>query len=533
MVIKSSSKNQMIDNYQSSNSVVTRFAPSPTGKLHIGGLRTALFAYLLAKNKEGKFYLRIEDTDSTRSSDSYAQQLINCLKWAGINWDDEVIYQSTRINYYKKHIDKLLQTDYVYRCFEDQKSSGDLTKVINNKKQKPYKKTGYRSPSRDLTADQIAKNLKDNKKFTIRVKMPLSGCVQLADQLRQDLITYQYKDLDDFIIVKSDGMPTYHLAHVLDDMDLGVTDVLRGNEWIPTFAVHDFLWKALSKKMPRYYHLPLILSQYGGKVSKRDSSNNQELVILDDIINKHYLPEALINYVALLGWSYQDRDFFTKQELIKYFDCRKINVSSAKHSQKKMDFISNKYIQNLDKNKYRQLVTQYFKSHGPEYLITDFKDVDLTNLNNLVVLSELYQSRLNNLAMLDRYLEFYHVLLAKKKDYSEKKIKQIYLDEFIANEEFKPDDLICSLKISKNLIVNYNFANDAKNSNLFQEFKKLAKNHNKHLSYFLKPLRISITRIASTPSIAKIVQIIASNLGSGVIHSRLDHDVKILQSEIP
>ena len=280
--------------------VRTRFGPSPTGFLHIGGLRTVLFDFLFTKSQGGKLILRIEDTDQKREVEGAAEKLIDILSWVGIKFDEGLniggkygpYIQSQRLDIYKKHIEELLKLNGAYQCFCTPER---LTKMREDqqKKKLPPK---YDRACRDLSEDEVNKKIKAGEKFVIRQKLPLEGEIKVYDKLKGE-IKFKAKDLDDHVLIKSSGIPTYQFANVVDDHEMEITHVLRGDEWIASFPKNILLYEAFGWKPPKFIHLPLVLDKNGGKLSKRQGD-----VAVEYFREKGYLPEALINFCALLGW---------------------------------------------------------------------------------------------------------------------------------------------------------------------------------------------------------------------------------------
>ena len=518
--------------------IVTRFAPSPTGKLHIGGLRTALFAYLLAKSKNGKFYLRIEDTDKKRSDHKYTQDIMHCLRWAGLNWDDSAVIQSHNQDYYQIYIDQLLKSKHAYYCFCIEKNTSNCS-ASSSSSFIQTNQSKQNCQCRHLDRDYIDKKLANNRNYPIKIKLPETGSVELIDGLRTHPIRYLYKDLDDFIIVKSNGVPTYHLAHILDDHALKVTDVLRGNEWIPTYPVHHFISTILFEKTPRYYHLPLILSKHGGKLSKRKSFSD-EITNVSDLKNQGFLPEAIINYVALLGWSYHNQEFFSLEEMLQKFDISSVSISGAQYNRKKLNSISNHYFKKLTNDQFEKQVTDYFRSNP--ILIDNstkaLKNSELITNNHLTILlrlSKLYQSRLTYLNELTNYLQFYPDLLdnyqkKKSEKKSEKKSDQIYnLYKTNLQIQYK-NQLAQTIKYLNTCIEVLNTEPD--DLEFIAKIKTIAKDNDLQLSDYFKPLRLSITGNISSPSISKIISILIKSLGKKSIVCKIDAHIEILTKQL-
>ncbi|MFA5126518.1 MAG: glutamate--tRNA ligase [Patescibacteria group bacterium] len=348
--------------------VRTRFAPSPTGSLHIGGLRTALFDYLLAKKHRGNFILRIEDTDQTREIKGATEELISVLNKVGLNPDEGVVLdknqklhdfgkcgpytQSQRLSLYRTAAEKLVEQNQAYYCFCSNERLAKLREEQQAKKQVPK----YDGHCRNLSKDEALKKIKNGQAAVVRFKIPEYTLVEATDLVYGD-IKVKSEDLDDFVILKSDGFPTYHLAHVVDDSAMKISHVIRGEEWLPSLPKHVLLFQALGYDLPIFVHLPLILNPDKSKLSKRQGD-----VAAEDFLAKGYLPEALLNYIALLGWNPgTDQEIFSLDQLIKSFSLEKINKSGAIFDSQKLQWLNAHYIKNIiaaNKKRYRDLIEE-------------------------------------------------------------------------------------------------------------------------------------------------------------------------------
>ena len=279
----------------------TRFAPSPTGYLHIGGLRTALFSYLWAKKNKGEFIIRIEDTDRARLIANADQELIDTLAKLGINSDVAIKHQSDRLALYQKASDKLIDNNNAYRCF----CSPERLDEMRTKQQKNKQVPKYDRHCLNLSKEEIDKKIVAGQKFVVRFKIPDNEIIVGQDAV-YGKISIKGQDLDDFVILKSNKFPTYHLASVVDDHDMRISHVIRGEEWMPSLPKHILIYEALKYALPTFVHLPLLLNPDKSKLSKRQGD-----VAVEDYLKKGYLIEALLNYVALLGWNPgNNKEFF-------------------------------------------------------------------------------------------------------------------------------------------------------------------------------------------------------------------------------
>jgi len=330
----------------------TRFAPSPTGYLHIGGLRTALFSYLWAKKNKGEFIIRIEDTDRERYIENADKQLIETLSKLTIKSDTEIKYQSNRLKLYQKAVDKLIDSGNAYKCF----CSPERLEKVREEQQKNKQVPKYDRHCLNLSEDEIQHRINNGEKFVVRFKIPDNQIVKAEDTV-YGKISVKADDLDDFVILKSNKYPTYHLANVVDDHDMRISHVIRGEEWLPSLPKHILIYQALKYDHPQFVHLPLLLNPDKSKLSKRQGD-----VAVEDYLNKGYLPEALINYVAFLGWNPgSDREFYLLEDLIKEFSLEKINKAGAIFNIDKLNWYNSEYIKRIisqNNKRFEQLVEQ-------------------------------------------------------------------------------------------------------------------------------------------------------------------------------
>lgn len=320
--------------------VRVRFAPSPTGYLHVGGLRTALYNFLFARRHNGKFILRIEDTDQSRKVEGAVENLVETLEWTGITFDEGPVkggdfgpyVQSERLSIYRKHAQDLIEKGHAYYCFCTAERLEEVRKVQVAAKLS----TSYDRRCRSLPRDVAEKRKeKEEESYVIRMKVPTDGEMSFNDEIR-GRVTIAYKVLDDQVIIKSDGFPTYHLAVVVDDSLMGITHVIRGEEWLPSTPKHILLYNYFGWDLPVFAHLPLLLNPDKSKLSKRQGD-----VAVEDYRKKGYLKEALINFVALLGWNPGDeREIFSMEELIEEFSLERVGKSGAVFNIEKLNWMN-------------------------------------------------------------------------------------------------------------------------------------------------------------------------------------------------
>jgi len=327
--------------------VATRFAPSPTGPLHIGGIRTALFNWLFSKNQNGIFHLRIEDTDKERSKEEYKQQIIQSLQWIGIKPDKEEYIQSTKVG---KHIEiskKLLEKGFAYKCYCTEKEIEE-EKTRAKQKKLPYI---YNRKCRDL------KDTPKNIDPVIRFKSKIEGNSILND-LVQGKVNIENSNIEDFIILRKDGTPTYNLSAAVDDKDMEITHIIRGDDHKMNTFKQMQIFERMNWKLPTYAHIPLIHTSEGKKLSKRDKAST-----LDDYKKIGIMPDALRNYLLRLGWSFQDKEIFTLEESIKHFNIEGIGKSPSKLDMSRILSMNEHYIKNMNENDLFDHLIKYFESY--------------------------------------------------------------------------------------------------------------------------------------------------------------------------
>ncbi|MDE6520660.1 MAG: glutamate--tRNA ligase [Ruminococcus sp.] len=344
------------------SNVVTRFAPSPTGFMHIGNLRTALYSYLVSKSQEGKFILRIEDTDQVRLVEGATDVILDTLKMTGIEYDGEPYVQSERLSIYKEYAEKLIASGNAYYCFCTQQRLDSL-KDENGI-------GGYDGHCRNLSEDEIKKNLANGVPYVIRQKMPDEGKTSYTDVVYGE-VEIDNSELRDQILIKADGFPTYNFCHVVDDYLMGVTHVVRGNEYLTSTPKYCLLYDAFGWERPTYVHLPLLMGKdENGNVSKL--SKRHGAVSFQDLVNDGYLPEAIVNYIALLGWCPKDsnQEFFTMDELKSAFSIDGLSKSPAVFDYEKLKWFNAEYIKKMPDDKYEEKALPIIEELCEDYINT-------------------------------------------------------------------------------------------------------------------------------------------------------------------
>jgi len=451
--------------------VATRFAPSPTGPLHIGGVRTALFNWLFSKNNKGKFYLRIEDTDKERSKDEFKEQIMHSLEWIGIEHDDKEYIQSKNIDKHKEIAKELLKKGFAYECYcseeeiEEQKNKAKKAKM-------PYI---YNRKWRDSKKLEIPKEVKP----VVRFKSKISGNSIVKD-LVQGEVNVSNSTIEDFVILRKDGTPTYQLCAVVDDHQMNITHIIRGDDHKINSFKQKQIYEAMGWKLPEFAHIPLIHSNSGKKLSKRDNAST-----LSDYIKIGILPEALRNYLLRLGWAHKDKEIFTLEESIKYFNLSGIGKSPSRIDMERILSINEHYIKNLDEK-------ELYK--------------------NLKIYAEKYKKKIE-----DKYeaslIKSIHFLKNKAK-----KLEDIYQNaEYILNKDIKilDEDLKLLDKMSKKIIKSFlkEFEN-IKNINkktLEKIIENLISVNNTNFKGVGQPLRIALTGSKFGPGIYDIILSLEKN----------------------
>ena len=448
--------------------VITRFAPSPTGSLHLGGARTALFNWLFAKNQDGKFLLRIEDTDLLRSKDEYKEQICESLKWLNLNWDDDIIYQSKNVFAHKKIANFLLEKGLAYKCYC---SVEDLKKEKEEalKKKIPYKYSGK--------CRNIKKTLGD--KFVLRIKTPETGLLKLKDKI-QGLVNVDYNNIEDFIILRSDNTPTYMLAVVVDDYTMNVSDVIRGDDHLTNTFKQIIIYNALEWKTPNFSHIPLIYGSDGSKLSKRHGAKS-----VLEYKKERFLPRALNNYLLRLGWGHKDKEFFSIDEAINLFNIKGVGKSPSKFDKIKLESVNTYYFKKLNNEQILNLLSPNYKHNDPK---------------KLLALIDLFKNRAENINDIEDGISY--MCSDGIEEYSDEALK-------IINSADKKIMLITIHKLEKISIWEAD--------NIQKIIKDAVKQNNLKMFDIAAPIRASITGKTFSPSIFLVLE----KLGKKVSIERL------------
>jgi len=444
--------------------VRTRFAPSPTGSLHLGGARTALFNWLFVRHNNGEFLLRIEDTDPERSKQEYTDEIFASLKWLGFDWDGEPLYQSKRGAIYREKVERLLSEGKAYRCY--------CTKEELDKKRQAMrlagKKAMYDRTCRSLDMDDPSRT------HVVRFKMPQTGSTGFVDTLRGGL-EVPNEELDDLIIRRSDGSATYNFVVVVDDAEMGITNVIRGDDHIANTYRQANLYKGLGYDLPVFTHVSMILGRDKKRLSKRHGAKS-----VLEYRDAGYLPDAMINMLARLGWGHGDKELFTIDELIKLFTLEKITMSAAVFDTEKLDWLNTQHIKLKDDSELSRLALPFVQKRHPQ-----------ATEDELVKLIPLLKERSRTLVELAEGTDFY---FKKTIEYDEK-----------AAAKFLTDKSVEILEKSMDLVEkNGGFQSETLNG----EFKALAEELSVKLKEIAQPVRVALTGRTVSPGIFEMMEVI-------------------------
>jgi len=488
-------------------SVRVRYAPSPTGLQHIGGVRTALFNYFFARSQGGTFILRVEDTDQERYHEEALQDLYDTFSWLGIEWDEGPdkggeygpYVQSQRFELYKQYAEELVESGHAYYCF----CSSERLDALREEQKKNKQGQGYDRRCRDLTPEQREEFRRQGFKPVIRFKVPLEGTTVFSDILLGEM-KKKNKDIPpDPVLLKSDGFPTYHLANVVDDHLMKITHIMRAQEWIPSGPLHVLLYQAFGWEIPRYCHLPMVMGKDGQKLSKRHGATS-----VIEFRRQGYLPEALINYISLLGWSYDDkREFFSKEEFEKLFVLEKLNKAPAVFDYKKLEWFNGQYIREKDDEELIGYVLPY--------LIRDGLVADPPAPEQYAVIREMMPLMKERLHLLKDISELSRFLLQEIVSYD---IEDVIPKKMDAAGTLK------ILKAGRPLIAAFEENGEEQTEELLREKSEELE---VKLGAMLMPVRVAITGTRTSPPLFGSIRL----LGTEKTLERIDRVISLLESE--
>ncbi len=483
------------------STVKTRFAPSPTGRMHVGNLRTALYAYLIAKHEGGKFMLRIEDTDQERFMEGALEIIYRTLAKTGLVHDEGPdkdggvgpYVQSERQaqGLYLKYAKKLIEQGDAYYCFCDKERLESLKTEVAGKEITVYDKHCLH-----LSKEEIEANLAAGKPYVIRINMPTEGTTTFHDELYGD-ITVENNELDDMILIKSDGYPTYNFANVIDDHLMGITHVVRGNEYLSSAPKYNRLYEAFGWEIPKYIHCPLITNEDHQKLSKRCGHSSYE-----DLLDQGFLTEAIVNFVALLGWSpSSDNEIFSLEELVKEFDYHRISKSPAVFDMVKLRWMNGEYMKKMDDDKFYGMALPYLKE-----VIT--RDLDFHKIAAMV------KTRIEVFPDIKDHVDFFEKVPEYETSmYVHKKMK--------TNEE-------TSLQVLKEVQPLLEAQEDFSNDALFAMLSAYAKEHGYKVGYVMWPIRTALSGKQMTPAGATEIMEV---LGKEESIRRIKKGIELLEAQ--
>lgn len=489
--------------------VRVRFAPSPTGYLHIGGARTALYDWLYARHCNGAFILRIEDTDRKRYVPDSVQDIMEGLRWLGLDWDEGPdiggpygpYVQSERLDLYQTWAHWLVEHDKAYKCFCTPEELDRMRKEQQARGEAPR----YDRRCRYLSPEEVAAREGEGRSYVIRFKTPLEGKVVAHDILRGP-VEVDAATLDDFVLLKSDGFPTYHLAVVIDDHFMEITHVLRGEEWIPSLPRHKLIYDAFGWEMPEHCHLPVILDPSGkGKMSKRRAEKSGLPILVRDFRERGYLPEAMFNWLARIGWSYDaEVEIFSREEAIRYFDIHDIHPKPAAAPYSKLDWLNGIYIRQLDPDTLLERLLPYLSRDLGVAEETLRQDARLRRLLPAV------QERIKLLTEAASLVDFLY------KDQLE------YDASMLVAKKLTPEETLEALKAARDTIANTPFEAET----LEQALRELASQMGLKAGQMFSPIRVAISGKKVAPPLFDMMLA----LGRETTLARLDDAIQRLQA---
>jgi glutamyl-tRNA synthetase len=464
------------------DSIVTRFPPSPTGFIHVGNARTAIFNWLYARRMKGKFILRIEDTDTERSTQEAIDVIFDALEWLGIDWDEGPYYQTKRLEIYTDYLERLIDSGQAYYCT----CSPDEIEAMRQKAMATGGKPKYDGTCRN-------KGLSKTKDAVIRLKAPLSGTTVVEDVIKGNIV-FQNDELDDFIVCRSDGIPTYNFAVVIDDMTMQVNTVIRGDDHVMNTPKQILLYNALDCPLPIFGHVPMVLGTDKSRFSKRHGA-----VSVSAYRDMGFLPDAMLNYLVRLGWSHGDQEFFTRQELIEVFDLEHIGRAAGV----------------FDTDKLLALNADHIRATPPEKLVAPLKPflkhrgIEIEDSDLLIKIIETLHARSKTLEEMAEISLFYFV---DDIDYEEK-----------AAKKFLKPAVLDALKL---LISQFELLADFSEENLENAFKTVMDQTGLKLGKIAQPVRVALTGRTASPGIFEVTAI----LGKDKVISRLNKAIRFIEA---
>lgn len=475
------------------NEIRVRFAPSPTGALHLGGARTAIYNWLFARRMGGKFLLRIEDTDVERSRGELVEQIYASLRWLGLNWDEEPLFQSQRLDIYKTKVEELLQKGAAYRCFCTPEEL-DAERAEAEKQKRPYR---YNGKCRYLSSAQIEQYLAKQRPFAIRFKMPEG--ITSWDDIVYGKISVNNNEIDDFIIQRSTGIPVYQLAVVVDDIAMEITHIIRGEDHIPNTPKQINIWRAFGKQEPRFAHLPLLLGTDGKRLSKRHGATG-----VDEYRNMGFPAVAVFNYLALLGWAPQDgKDILRIEEIVPQFELSAISRKAAVFDPKKLEHISGEHISRMQTD---ELIAQLLPLVIQNRWLSDPPDDQ-----QLEYLTKVIQLMRERIRTFQQFIEWGGYFFCDPVQYDEKAVAKYW-----HNPETR--QRLLQLKDRFKQLIEFNAATTE------VCLRSIADELQIKAADLIHPLRLALTGFSISPGIFEVVEL----LGKETVIRRLETALKYM-----
>ncbi|MEQ9618099.1 MAG: glutamate--tRNA ligase [Deltaproteobacteria bacterium] len=463
--------------------VRTRFAPSPTGSLHIGGARTAIFNWLYARHYGGNFILRIEDTDRSRSTEESIEEIIDAMKWLGLDWDEGPFRQSDRLAAYGDYAERLLNSGHAYKCY--------VTPEELNKKREEAQGKGEVFRYKRQWAE---KNAAPGKPFAIRLLTPDEGIIEVRDLLR-GTVRFDAREIDDFVILKMDGFPTYNFAVVTDDAAMGITHVIRGDDHLINTPRQTLIYEALSLDIPQIAHVSMILGPDNKRLSKRHGATS--VVAYRE---EGYLPEAIVNYLTRLGWSHGDQEIFSRDELIEKFTLDNVGRSAAVFNPEKLEWLNGWYIRNKPAEEIARLLAPFLKEKG----------LDIEADKKLVMIVKELSQRAKTLRDIANSLGYFYA-------------EQVNYDEKAADKFLKPE----ILDVLRDLCEKLSSLEDFTIDDMHGVFEQVMEERDLKLGKIAQPVRVALTGGTVSPGIFEVMNII----GKDMVLERLNKAAQYIETK--
>jgi len=460
--------------------VRVRFAPSPTGYPHLGNIRTALFNWVFARHNSGVFVLRIEDTDVARMVEGATDVIVESLRWLGLDWDEGPYFQSKRLGLYREAADRLLNNGLAYRCYCSPQRLESMRQEQMKRKQPP----GYDRHCRSMTAKECAEKEESGITPVVRFKSPLEGQTCFDDLLRGQIV-FENSTLDDFVLLKSDGYPTYHLANIVDDHFMEISHILRADEWLSSTPRHVLLYQALGWQPPQFAHLPMILGPDRSKLSKRHGATS-----ITEYVEQGYVPEAMFNFLALLGWSLDDKtELLTPEEIVKHFSLERISTTAAVFNKDKLEWMNGVYLRGLSLEEFTRRAMPFLEKGLPAEVK---RPLDVSYIGRII---PLVQERARTLSEVPQLSDFF------------------FVDEFVYDSGLLLGkiDKAAAIKSLQASAAKMNSLNNWEAASLEAVFRPLTDELKLKTSVFFGLLRVAITGRTAAPPLFQTMEVLGKD----------------------